>query len=233
MTANKTSFRDIKKIILSRIYDRTWGPGDAIPRELELAEELGCARATINRAMRELADDGIIERKRKSGTRVRSAPVRTAKFSIPLVRSEIEESGSKYRYILLKREILFAPEWLRARLGLDESDRILHLRCMHYADGTPFQFEDRWINIRMVPAVEEADFKTSGPNEWLVNHVPYTNVEFRFRAGSADNSLAELLMVSVQDPVFVAERTTWLENNPVTFARMYFGQGYCMTTHSK
>lgn len=201
-----------------------------MPGEADLAKEFGCARATVNRAMRELAEEGYLDRKRKAGTRVNPNPVRSAKFVIPLISSEIEEAGAKYRYSLVKREVLPAPEWLRARMGLLEKDRVLYLRCMHYASGTPFQFEDRWINIKAVPEVEDADFQSFGPNEWLVKKVPYTEVEIRFYASTADVSLSELLMVKVGEAVFVAERTTWLEDVPVTFARMSFGRGYSMTT---
>lgn len=68
------TYRDIKADILGRITRGEWKPGSLIPGELELAETYGSARATVNRAMRELAEDGIIERKRKSGSRVRSSP---------------------------------------------------------------------------------------------------------------------------------------------------------------
>ena len=53
----------------------------------------GAARATVSRAMRELADDGIVERRRKTGTRVRLSPIRQARFGIPVVKTEIEEAG--------------------------------------------------------------------------------------------------------------------------------------------
>ena len=87
--------------VSNRISGGVWKPGELIPGEVELAREFGCARATVNRAMRELADDGIIERRRKAGTRVRQAPVRQARFDIPIVRGEIEEKGAEYRYSLV------------------------------------------------------------------------------------------------------------------------------------
>ncbi len=213
-----------------RIRNRTWPPGSIMPGEVELAAEFGCARATVNRAMRELAEEGILDRKRKAGTRVNAAPVRKAKFSIPLIRVEIENNGALYRYVLVSREILVAPGWLRARLRLGANDRVLHLQCMHYAGNAPFQFEDRWINIRAVPDVEQADFEKIGPNEWLVNQVPFTDAELSFSAAGADAELANYLSLSIGEPVFTAERTTWLEKVPVTFARMSFSRGYRMTT---
>ncbi len=226
----KISYRDIKADLLARIRDGIWLPGSLVPNEADLAAEFGCARATVNRAMRELAEDGLLQRKRKAGTRVNTNPVRNATFSIPLIRAEIEETGARYRYSLVHRDVLPAPDWLRARLDLAAYDSVLHLGCMHDADGKPFQYEDRWINIGAVPTVTEVDFRTTGPNEWLLNTVPYTDVELRFYASNADTDLAALLMITPGEAVFVAERTTRLDGVSVTFARLSFGRGYSMTT---
>lgn len=231
MSANaKISFRDVKKIVLGRIRDKTWTPDTVMPREVELAAEFGCARATVNRAMRELADEGILDRKRKAGTRVNAAPVRNATLAIPLVRVEVEATGASYRYFLVSREVIKAPSWLRARLGLVQNPRVLHLQCMHYAGAEAFQFEDRWINLDPVPEAEQADFGTLGPNEWLVKQVPFSDAEIRFSAAIADARIADFLAVSIGEPIFTAERTTWLENAPITFARMSFARGYRLVT---
>ena len=47
-----------------------WKQGGLIPVEVALAKEFGCARATLNRALRELAQERILEHHRKAGTRV-------------------------------------------------------------------------------------------------------------------------------------------------------------------
>jgi GntR family histidine utilization transcriptional repressor len=108
MTAN---YQRIKADILEKIVRGDWKPGSAIPSETELAEAYGSARATVNRAMRELADDGVIERKRKAGSRVRLAPHRKARFDIPIVRREIEDQGLAYRYALVSAVEIEAPVW--------------------------------------------------------------------------------------------------------------------------
>lgn len=226
----KIGYRNVKQHILAQIHDGTWAAGAIMPGEIELARTFGCARATVNRAMRELAEEGIVDRKRKAGTRVNAAPVRQARFNIPLVRSEIESTGATYRYALVNQQMQVAPDWLRARIGLQTKSRVLHLQCMHYANNDPFQFEDRWINVDAVPNIEEADFSTIGPNEWLVSEVPFTDAEISFSATVANETMAGFLSLSAGEPVFTAERTTWLQDRPVTFARMSFGRGYKLTT---
>ena len=88
-----------------------------LPGEVELALEFGCSRATVNRAMREVGELGLVDRRRKAGTRVRMAPLRQARFEIPLVRAEVENTGAVYRYALVQRETVVAPDWLQARMN--------------------------------------------------------------------------------------------------------------------
>lgn len=226
----KATYRDVKSDILSKITKGDWGPGSLIPNEVELAGIYGCARATVNRAMRELAEDGIIERKRKAGTRVRASPIREARFSIPIVRSEIEEKGAAYRYSLAKRSVEDAPSWLAARLNLAAGSKVLHLICMHYADGDPYQYEDRWINLASLPQAEQADFTQQGPNEWLVATIPFSDAEISFSAGLMDETLAGYLGSTVADPVFTVERSTWWEGQAITYVKLSYRPGHRLTT---
>lgn len=226
----KTSYRDVKAEILRRITDGDWAPGTLLPGEVELAETFGVARATVNRAMRELTEEGLLERRRKAGTRVRPSPLRSARFEIPLVREEVEATGAAYRYALLERDVGRAPDWLRARLGLLPGAKVLHLACLHSADGAPYQFEDRWINLAALPEAEAADFKTLGPNEWLVRAVPFSEVEISFLATSADGRVGGYLSMGPGEPVFTVERTTWWEGQAITHVRLYFARGHRMTT---
>lgn len=225
-----TSYKDIKRVVLQRIRSGHWQPDSLLPNEEELSVEFSCTRTTVNRALRELASEGYLERRRKAGTRVLSAPQRQARFTIPLVRDEVEATGGSYRYALVSRDVLHAPDWLSARLALRSGQQVVHVRAMHYSGNTPFQFEDRWIIADSVPDVLQADFTQSGPNEWLIRTVPFTNVELTFLASRADSDLSGFLDVPKDEPIFTAERITWLQAVPVTFAKLYFAAGYRMTT---
>ncbi|WP_278924528.1 MULTISPECIES: UTRA domain-containing protein [Pseudophaeobacter] len=226
----KATFRDVKSDIMAKITSGEWEPGRLLPNEMDLAEIYGCARATVNRAMRELADEGVVERRRKAGTRVRMAPVRQARFSIPIVRVEIEEQNSTYRYALVSQDVVAAPQWLRARLQLAADCPVLSLTCMHYADGAPYQFEERWISLGLLPQAQEADFSEIGPNEWLVSTVPFSDAEIAFSATAATPDLADHLGCAQGAALFTVERSTWLKGEAITFVRQSFRPGHRMTS---
>lgn len=220
----------VKNEILRRIRSRVWAPGALVPGEIELAENFGVARGTVNRAMRELTEQGYLERKRKGGTRVRPSPLRAARFEIPIVRAEIESIGAAYGYRLLRRGAAYPSAGLKLRFAPATRQRLLHLECLHLADGKPFQLEERWISLGALPQARDADFSKLGPNEWLVQTVPYTDVEIAFEARAASALAARQLAVKAGEPLFTTLRTTWLKGVALTHVRLSFHKGYRMVT---
>lgn len=219
-------YRHVKEKILQRIHAHLWPPGSLLPGEIDLAAEFAVARGTVNRAMRELTEEGYLERRRKGGTRVRPSPLRAARFEIQMVRAVIEATGARYGYRLLSRKEEAGPKEVRDRLGLDDDARLLHLRCLHTADGKPFQVEDRWINLASLPDARQADFTATGPNEWLVQTVPYSEVEIRIRATAATGTLAKQLQLDDSSAILTMLRTTWLDGKALTHVRLHFHDGY-------
>ncbi len=231
MTANKRiSFQLVRDEVKRRIESRIWPQGSLLPTETQLAEEFNCARATVNRALRELADQGFVERKRKSGTRVKKEPSKHAKLEFSLTRQVVENQNAAYRYALVERSIVTSPSWLASQLSVAPDARVLHVICMHYADNRPFQLEERWINLDTVPEVEEADLNDNGPHEWLLNAAPFTDAEVAFCAVSADSRLAEFMGTTAGTSMIQLERTTWKDEKPLTFARMTHHPGFYFRT---
>jgi GntR family histidine utilization transcriptional repressor len=228
LEGGRVGFQEVKATVLSRIRSGAWSGGALLPTELDLAAEFGCSRATVNRALRELAEDGILDRRRRRGTRVVPAPPQRARVDIAVVRDLVEETGAIYRYALVERAAAPAPPWLAARMGLAEGAPVLHLRAVHYAGDAPFQYEDRWIALETVPDAAAEPFDRVGPNEWLLARVPFTEAEHAFSAVAADPVQAGFLAASPGAPLFQIERATWLEARPVTFARLVHRPGYTM-----
>ena len=107
---------------------------------------------------------------------------------------------------------------------------MLHLRCRHLADDQPWQYEDRWINLAAVPAARGEPFTQAGPNEWLVRNAPFSRADFSFRAARASLEEAAALGLPVDEAVFVAERETWIREQPVTFVRLVHPPTYTLRT---
>lgn len=215
---------------MRRIHARTWKPGDLIPSEADLAAEFGCARATVNRALRGLAETGLLERKRKSGTRIALQPVTKATLRIPIVRQEVQAKGRKYGYSLLTRGVATPDPMLRAAMRTSSSDRLLHLTALHLADDRPYALEDRWISLDTVPEAETAPFDTISANEWLVTNIPYTNGEIAFSAAMATEADALTLDCAPGNALFVVDRLTFDKTRAITKLKLIYAPGHQLRT---
>jgi GntR family histidine utilization transcriptional repressor len=221
-------YQDIQAELIARITSGAWPPGSAIPHEAELARAFGTSRPTVARALSDLVKAGLVERRRRAGSRVAEARAREQVLTIPRVRAEIEASGAAYGYRLISRRRARPPAAVRAHLGEGPA---LHLVCLHSASGRPHQLEDRWISLAAVPEAAAQDFTASGPNDWLVATVPFTRAEHTLAAAAASPAEAAALDIAPGDPVFVIGRTTWLGSEPVTSVRLVHpGAGYRLVT---
>jgi GntR family histidine utilization transcriptional repressor len=219
----------IRAEVLRRIRVRDWAPGATIPGETALAQEFGCARATVNRALRDLAGAGVLERRRKAGTRVALHPVRRAVLDIPVIRAEVEARGQTHAFRVLKHLTALPPPPVAARLGIGTATAMRHVLTLHLADGRPWLYEERWLNPAVLPD-PAPDFTAISVNEWLVMNVPYTTGDIAFSAEGAGAVEARALGIDAGAAVFVTDRTTWTEGTPITAVRLVHVPGYRLHT---
>jgi len=224
------TWQGVQAEALRRIRSREWPPGARIPDEQDLARELGCARATVNRALRDLAEAGLLERRRKAGTHVALTPVRKATFEIPIIRQDVESRGQSHGYRLLSRQTGLVPPDIRTALALPDGTALLRVTALHLADGAPFCFEDRWINPDAAPGIEGADLATTSANEWLVRHTAFSGGDIDFGATTADAGLDALFGCPEGAALFEMRRTTWAGAMPITAVRLVYAPGYRMRT---
>ena len=220
------TYRDVQNEVIKRINSRHWAPGDLMPGEIDLAKEFGCARPTVNRALRELADAGLLVRRRRAGTFIALNPSRRAQVRIPLTRKEIEGRGADYGYVLLHCARRKPTVTVFSQLGLPEKTDMLHLRALHLADRRPYQYEERWINIAAVPEVVQAPLKTISANEWLVRNSPFAAGNISYFSAAASAEEAKILDVKPGVALFIAERITWNDSTPITLARLAHPPGH-------
>ncbi|MCP5152688.1 MAG: UTRA domain-containing protein [Ectothiorhodospiraceae bacterium] len=224
-------YRAVKAHVLARIRSGEWPPGTLVPREEDLAETFGCARMTVHRALRELADEGVVERRRRAGTRVALPTTRTAPVEIPRVDREVEAMGASYRYLRLARATEPASPSAAARLGVPEGTEVLRVECLHHANDSPFQLEERWISLDVVPAAREESFADVAPNVWLLERLPWSDVEHVIGATNATRKVAGHLGIEPGEAVLEVERRTWLERRVITYVRfLHPGRFYRLRT---
>ncbi|PVB59839.1 UTRA domain-containing protein [Labrenzia sp. 011] len=228
--SDTNSWKGIRTELLRRIHDRIWQPGEQIPHEADLAEEFGCARTTVNRALRDLAQSGLVVRKRRAGTRVALNPPQRATLTIPIIREEIEALGHTYRHSLLERDLRPLPPVLHGAFQVTLGADVLFLKTLHFADDRPYAYEERYINLEAAPEARDLAFDRISANEWLVHNAPYTHGDLSFFAVNAGDNLSRQLDAAEGTALFAMERITWSADLPITHVRLIFAPGYRMRT---
>lgn len=217
----------IRNDVRARIAAREWVPGALIPGEEALAASYGVARATVSRALRELAESGLVERRRKAGTRVAQGLARRAILSIPVIREQVEALGLVHSFQILTLSEGKAPDQVRRMMALAGDDVLMHIVTLHRADGRPHALETRWLNLGVVPG-PLPDLMRVTVNEWLLQTVPYATGEIVFSAEPATEAEVLHLDCAPGAALFVTERVTRTDAGPVTWVRLAHAPGWRM-----
>ncbi|WP_333822223.1 UTRA domain-containing protein [Pinisolibacter sp.] len=213
-------WQQIRRALIRPMNDGTWPPGTKIPKEIEIMERYGAARMTVHRALRDLAAEGRITRKRRAGTVVAERPPERPLLEIWDIGAEVERLGGAYSFEILASETLDADDPRAAGLGLDEPTPVLRLLVRHFSDGSALQIEERLINLTAVPAAANTSFAGEAPGAWLVRTVPWSEAEHVVSAEEASRETARLLSIRTGTACLVVERRTWNDGEPITWARL-------------
>ncbi len=220
-----------------KIVDRIWGPGFQLDKETDLATQYGVSRMTMNKVLTQLAQEGFVVRRKRSGTFVSKARTQAAVMPINNLADEVEALGKTYRWQLFAAEIR-VPQTAELRLLGVESppipDEVIVLRGMHYADDEPFCLETRAINVDVVPNAREVDFATHVPGHWLLQSMPWSTARNAIRAVNVAGSEARNLDLPVGAACLEILRKTVMGSDWVTYARLlYPGEAFQLTAEFK
>lgn len=212
-------YAQVKDHIVRHIQRGEWPAGHRLPSEHELVAQFGISRMTVNRALRELVDEGRVVRVAGVGSFVAEEKPQSTLLQIANIASEIRGRGHEYAFRLLEARRLAAPADTAVWLDLRPGESLFHCRGLHLENGVPVQLEDRWVNPRMVPAFLEQDFSAVPPGEYLLRHVPFDQVEHLVDAVLPTPEQAQQLQMPPADPCLLLTRRTWTREVPITLVR--------------
>lgn len=203
-----------------RILSGELSPGARIPFEHELTAQYGCSRATVSKALSELAGRGLVTRRRRAGSFVAQPKAHAAFLAIPDLRAEVMERGQAYGYRLLD-QMERDPDG-GAEIELAAGGPLLALTCLHSADAIPLALEHRLIALAVAPQAIRVDFQSTPPGTWLLDYEPWTEAENRIGSMEADAVTARLLQIKPGAACLSVERRTWRDGQGVTRVRQLF-----------
>ncbi|EKE67261.1 histidine utilization repressor [Gallaecimonas xiamenensis] len=221
-----SKFVPIRQWLLDSIDAGNLGPGDAVPSENQLAERFGVSRMTARRALTELVDNGMLERRQGQGTFVAELKAQSALLTIRNIADEIAGRGHHYQAEVVSLKALPCPADVAKLLGLSPGSQVGYSKILHAENSAPIQLEERYVNLELAPAYLAQDFEQHTPHEYLSAVAPLTAAHHWVEAVAADPAQAGLLDVAEHSPLLKLTRLTASRQGAVSLARLYHPSHY-------
>jgi GntR family histidine utilization transcriptional repressor len=222
LDGNGPLYKQIERAVRAEIMSGRWPAGYRIPSEHTLLEKFSTTRATVNKALSKLTEGGLLERRRKQGTRVAQTTESHAVIGYLDIRQDIESKGRDYAYRVVGSSVITAgpdtPLWPEVEVGTP----LLRLHAVHCGFGKPEVLEERLINLQAAPDAVGADFEAETPNIWLLARLPCTRLRHTIRAEIATAGQAAQLGIGVNAALLLSLRQTWADAMPVTWVKLTY-----------
>ena len=195
-------------------------PGALMPSEAELVAHFGVSRMTVNRALRELQAEGLIDRVQGSGTYAAQLHRVASTLTIRDLHEEIVERGHRHtsKVVLCQAEVAGAA--LAAQLGLKPGAAVFHSLIVHCENGMPLQCEDRYVNPACAPGYLQIDFTQTTPTHHLFEVTALWRAQYSIEADRATAQESSLLGIDAGEPCLIVVRRTFTRNAAITIARL-------------
>ncbi|UYI48328.1 histidine utilization repressor [Vibrio natriegens] len=216
-------YMQIKQFILDKIETGEWMTGQRIATEFELTEQFEVSRMTVNKAIRDLVNEGRLQRRPRLGTFV-CDPVEKSEsplLDIRNIAAEVRDRGREYRSKVLKQVAIKADATIATKLGVMLGTTVFYSEIIHYEDSTPIQLELRWVNSQYAPNYLDQDFTHITPNQFLSDNCPLSAIEHTVEAIVPDNRIKLDLNMSSNEPCLLLNRRTWSQDKLVSTALLY------------
>jgi GntR family histidine utilization transcriptional repressor len=219
----------VKQFLKDGLAAGRWPAGALMPSEAELVAQFGVSRMTVNRALRELQADGLVQRVQGVGTFAAALHRVASTLTIRDLHEEIEARGHRHHAVVQLQRAEKAAAPLAEQLGLAPGSRVFHTLIVHHENGVPLQLEDRYVNPACSPGYLAADFSRTTPTQVLFDTTALWRAQYAIEAEPATADEARLLGIAPGAACLVVTRRTFTRDATITLARLVHpGQRYLL-----
>lgn len=139
-SSSAPAYLRLQRLLRNRVQAGELGPGQALPSERDLAEQLAVSRVTVRKALAGLVQDGVLVPRRGAGTFVAERIVKPLS-KITSFTEDLRARGLNPRSKFLERSVgEVTPEEAMA-LNLSPGSRVVRLYRLRYAGDEPLAVE--------------------------------------------------------------------------------------------
>ena len=140
----------VEELLRNLILSQKSAPGTMLPKEIELANQLGISRSTVRQATNKLENEGLLKRKKGVGTTIASEK----KLSTGLdhwysFTKEMKERGVDVRNLFIKTDFVPADEKLSQFFKIELGRPVLRLSKLKGTGNEPIVFFESYFHPRI------------------------------------------------------------------------------------
>lgn len=198
--------------------------GAALPSERELAAQLGVSRVTLRQALALLTSEGLLERRRGSGTFIRPRRIEHPLGSLTSFSHDMRARQLTPGAQVLEFALAPATPQEAETLELSAHSRVYRLRRLRTADGAPLAVEASVLPEARVGPLTAADLTDQSLYAllWARGLGPVRALR-HLRAVSADAAQARLLGTRRGAALLMTDRVSWTaDGRPIELASAHY-----------
>ncbi|KPN80551.1 Transcriptional regulator, GntR family [Apilactobacillus kunkeei] len=210
-------YRRVSSDLKQKIVDNKF-PNKRLPDERTLSETYHVSRSSVKRALKVLADDGIIFKKRGSGTFINPLFMKNKTIfhyegSNLGITDSMKSQGKVPKIKLLSFKVVPASKEIQQDLFLAEGDFVYEIQRLRLFDDKPFMIETGYIPIKIAPELTQGIVEKSIFNyvEDTINK-SVTRSFLSILASPSNEQDQELLNLRPTEPVGVMEGIFFLDD---------------------
>ncbi len=220
VSTHAAPYARVKQHLKDGLAAGQWPAGALMPSEAELVARFSVSRMTVNRALRELQAEGLVERTQGVGTFAAQLHKVSSTLTIHDLHDEITARGHHHEARVQLQRSEPAASALAAQLGVAAGSSVFHTLIVHLENGVPLQCEDRYVNPAAAPAYLQADFTQTTPTRELFETTALWRAQYSIEAACPTAQEAQLLGVGHDLPCLIMVRRTFTRAAPITIARL-------------
>lgn len=207
----------IAERLRNRLIEEKMRQGDLLTTDERVQEEFGVSRATARKAIDELVDEGLVERITGKGTFVTEPRLQVPLPAMLSFTEEIERRGMSASSIIVSVDRVPADGHARQALCVEDSDWLLRLERVRYADDKPILYSVDFLPENLGIGLD-ADFSGSLYKLMESSGVQLAECQNLIEAEVTDRRLGKLLHVRSGFPILALQRTTYdTKGRPVLY----------------
>jgi GntR family transcriptional regulator len=204
-------------LLKNRILDGSIPHGTQMPTEQQLAEAFSVSRITAKRAMDELADEELVERRRGKGTHVtHHYEPETVEAPLLGMLEKLTSMGRKTRVKVLDVGKLVPPGDIQVDLGLESGEKAHRVVRVRFSeDGTAFAHHISWT-LGIKSGFTERELEKRVRLDILRdNGIEVHRIDQYLGASAAPDFVARELGMKEGDPVLTLTRRSYTADGKV------------------